>query len=92
MKAETKLTTKGQVVIPKAIREQLRWRSGVRLKIEMVSDDAIRLELASNGRGRDGADSIDRAFGFIREGDPLRDLEAEHREEIARDERRRRRR
>jgi len=92
MKAETKLTTKGQVVIPKSIREQLRWRSGTRLRIETVSDNAISLELVSNGQGRDGADVIDRAFGFIREGDPLRDLGAEHRKEVAGDERRRRRR
>lgn len=90
MKAETKLTTKGQIVIPKAIRERLRWRSGVRLRIQMVSEDAIRLELAPDVPARDGGDAIDRGFGFIREGDPVRDLEAEHLEEIAKDGRRRR--
>ena len=92
MKVETKLTTKGQVVIPKSIRERLRWRSGTRLRIETVSDNAIRLEVVSNGKGPDGADVIDRAFGFLREGDPLRDLEAEHAEEVKDDERRGRRR
>ncbi len=92
MKAETKLTTKGQVVIPKSIREQLRWRSGTRLRVEMVSENAVRLEVVSNGTGREGADVIDQAFGFLREGDPLRDLEAEHSKEVKDDERRRRRR
>jgi AbrB family looped-hinge helix DNA binding protein len=89
---ETKLTTKGQVVIPKAIRERLHWRPGTRLRIEAISVDAIKLELASNGKRRNGAQVIDRAFGFIRSGDPLSELEAEHRWEVARDERRRRRR
>lgn len=92
MKAETKLTSKGQIVIPKAIREELRWRPGVRLAIEMVSSDAVRLELASNGAKGVGEDAIDQAFGFLADGDPLRELEAEHRKEVARDERRRRRR
>lgn len=86
------MTTKGQVVIPKTIRERLRWHAGTRLRIETVSEDAIRLELASNGKRRGGSDVIDRAFGFLRDGDPLRDLETEHRQEVAQDERRRRRR
>lgn len=86
------MTTKGQVVIPKNIRERLRWHAGTRLRIETLSESAIRLEIASNGERRGGADVIDRAFGFLRDDDPLRDLETEHRTEVAQDERRRRRR
>ena len=92
MRKETRVTTKGQIVIPKPIRDQLGWRSGTRLRIETLSDGAVRLEPASgNHRGRQGArDPIERAFGFLSAGRPVEDLEREHRQEVEADARRRR--
>lgn len=93
MRTETKLTTKGQIVIPKPIRERLGWRSGTRLRVETLSDEAIRLEaLADEHSGKRGSDPIERAFGCIRVGNPVKDLEREHRKEVEIDDRRRGRR
>jgi AbrB family looped-hinge helix DNA binding protein len=85
MKAATRLTSKGQVVIPKAIRSQLRWRTGTQLQVEALPDGAVRL-------CPEAGDPIEQAFGCLTEGDPLADLEAEHRAEVKADERWRRRR
>ncbi len=85
MKAATKLTSKGQVVIPKLVRERLRWRPGTRLEVEDLPGRAIRLVAAED-------DAIERAFGCLTEGDALSDLEAEHRAEVEADARWRRRR
>jgi AbrB family looped-hinge helix DNA binding protein len=87
MKSATRLTSKGQVVIPKPVRERLRWASGTQLSIEVVDDDAVRLTLL------DVEDPIDTLYGCLRDfpRDPLVELEAEHRAEIEADERRQRR-
>jgi len=84
MKAATRVTSKGQVVIPKLVREQLRWVSGTQLAVEILGDGAVRLTpLAAK-------DSIDILFGCLQDlpGDPVAALEAEHRAEIEADERR----
>ena len=85
MRASTKLTSKGQVVIPKPVRDRLRWRSGTRLEVEALPDGTLRLAPAVD-------DPIARLAGCLREGDPIADLEAEHRAEVDRDARGRRRR
>jgi AbrB family looped-hinge helix DNA binding protein len=87
MKPATRLTSKGQVVIPKPVREQLRWASGTELVVEIVDDGAVRLTLAEAGN------PIDILYGCLKDlpRDPLADLEAEHRAEIEVDERRQRR-
>lgn len=91
MNARTKVTTKGQVVIPKAIRSQLRWRSGMHLSVAILPDGGIKLAAVEpDGDGLAASNPIDRAFGFLRTGNPLRDLEREHRKEVKADERRRR--
>ena len=84
MKAATRITTKGQVVIPKALRERLHWRPGTRLEVEAVPGGALQLRVVDD-------DPVERASGFLTEGDPIADLEAEHRAEVEADERRRRR-
>lgn len=87
MKAATRVTSKGQVVIPKPVREQLRWVSGTQLAVEIIGDGAVRLTpLAAE-------DSIDILFGCLQDlpEDPVAALEAEHRAEIEADERRQRR-
>ena len=85
MKSTTKLTSKGQVVIPKAIRERLRWRAGARLEVEALPDGRLLLYPAY-------LEAIERASGCLRSlpGDPLAELETEHRAEVEADERRRR--
>ena len=85
MKSATRLTSKGQVVIPKPVREQLRWASGTQLAVEVMGGGAVRLTPLKAG------DSIDILYGCLRDlpPDPLADLEAEHEaEKIEADERR----
>lgn len=87
MKSATRLTSKGQVVIPKSLRERLRWTSGTELAVEIMDDSAVRLTLLQAG------DPIDRLYGCLKDlpRDPIADLEAEHQAEIEADERWRRR-
>lgn len=93
MTARTRITTKGQIVIPKGIRGQLRWRSGTHLTVAILPEGGIKLDtVREDGDLGRSSDPIERAFGFLQVGDPLRDLEKEHREEVRADERRRRRR
>jgi AbrB family looped-hinge helix DNA binding protein len=87
MKSATRLTSKGQVVIPKSVRERLRWSSGTELAVEILDDRAVRLTLL------EAENPIDILYGCLKDlpGDPLADLEAEHQAEIEADERWRRR-
>jgi len=86
MKSATRITSKGQVVIPKPVREQLRWSSGTQLAVEVVGEGAVRLTQIESD------DPIDSIYGCLKglSGDPLADLEMEHQTEIEADERRRR--
>ncbi len=83
MKSATRVTSKGQVVIPKTVREHLRWTSGTQLAVEIMGDGAVRLAPL------EAEDPIDILYGCLRDfpRDPLADLEAEHLAEIAADER-----
>lgn len=87
MKSATRVTSKGQVVIPKPVRERLRWVSGTELAVEVMGDGAVRLTLLEAGN------PIDTLYGCLKDlpRDPLADLEAEHQAEIEADERRKRR-
>jgi AbrB family looped-hinge helix DNA binding protein len=82
MKSATRLTSKGQVVIPKPVREQLRWVSGTELAVEIMRDGAVRLTLL------EARNPIDILYGCLKDlpRDPLADLEAEHQAEIEADE------
>jgi AbrB family looped-hinge helix DNA binding protein len=82
MKSATRVTSKGQVVIPKPLRDELRWASGTQLAVEILDDRAVRLTLVET------EDPIDVLYGCLKDvpGDPLADLEAEHQAEIAADE------
>jgi AbrB family looped-hinge helix DNA binding protein len=86
MRSATRLTSKGQVVIPKPVRERLRWTAGTRLAVEEVGDGTVRLAPMR------AIDPIDSLYGCLKDHprDPLAELEAEHRAEIERDERWRR--
>lgn len=83
MKSATRLTSKGQVVIPKRAREQLRWSSGTQLAVEGVGEGAVRLTQVEPN------DPIDSLYGCLKglAGDPLADLETEHQAEVEADER-----
>jgi len=83
MKSATRVTSKGQVVIPKPVREQLRWASGTPLAVEVMGDGTVRLTPLQ------AEDAIDTLYGCLKDlpRDPLADLEAEHRAEIEADER-----
>jgi len=37
----TTVSTKGQVILPKAIRDQLRWDAGTRLVVEQTADGVL---------------------------------------------------
>lgn len=82
MKSATRVTSKGQVVIPKLVREKLRWTPGTQLAVEIMGGGAVRLTLF------EAEDSIETLYGCLKDlpRDPLADLEAEHRAEIAADE------
>ena len=62
----TVLSTKGQVILPKAVREQLHWEAGTRLVVENT-EDGVLLKAApvfAPARGED-------VFGSLRyEGAP----------------------
>ncbi len=92
MRAATRLTSKGQVVIPKPVRDRMRWKTGTRLEVEATEDGAVVLRPEGRERGID--DLIERLSGCLRgyPRDPIAELEAEHRTEIEADERRLRRR
>jgi AbrB family looped-hinge helix DNA binding protein len=87
MKSATRVTSKGQVVLPKPVRDQLRWGAGTELAVEILDEGAVRLTLLEAG------DPIDALYGCLKHlpRDPLADLEAEHQAEIEADERRQRR-
>jgi AbrB family looped-hinge helix DNA binding protein len=83
MKLATRLTSKGQVVIPKPIREQLRWSSGTELAVEIMDDGTVCLTPLEAGN------PIDILYGCLKNlpRDPLAELEAEYQAEIEADER-----
>jgi len=83
MKSATRVTSKGQVVIPKPVREQLQWASGTQLAVEIMDGGSVRLTLL------EAADAIETLYGCLKDlpRDPLEDLEAEHQAEIEADER-----
>jgi AbrB family looped-hinge helix DNA binding protein len=87
MKTETHLTSKGQVVIPKAVRDRMKWRTGTRLQVEATADGAVVLR--PGGREGDLDALIEEVSGCLREfdRDPIAELEADHRTEIEADER-----
>lgn len=87
MKMETHLTSKGQVVIPKALRDRMKWKTGTRLQVEATHDGAVVLR--PGGREDDLDALIEEVSGCLSEfdRDPIAELEADHRTEIEADER-----
>jgi AbrB family looped-hinge helix DNA binding protein len=76
---QTKLSTKGQVIIPRAIRDAMRLEPGVRFEVEIDGNRIILKPIKY-------VDPIDALYGmFAGDGSLLDDLEAEHAAEVAKD-------
>jgi len=73
----TKLSSKGQLVIPKPMREALGLSSGMRFHVTIEGDKIILSPLAS---------SIDSLYGKYSGNDFLSELEEEHLSEIKNEE------
>lgn len=72
----TKLSTKGQVIIPSIIRDQMKLTAGTRFEVEM-EDDRIVLRPVTE------VDPIEYLYGLFKDGsDMLAELEADHAAEI----------
>ena len=87
MKGGTRVTSKGQVVIPKAVRDRMKWKPGTRLEVEATDDGAVVLRPGGRETSIDGL--IGELSGCLKayDRDPLAELEADHRTEIEADER-----
>ncbi|MEK6229316.1 MAG: AbrB/MazE/SpoVT family DNA-binding domain-containing protein [Actinomycetota bacterium] len=75
---KVRMGPKGQVVIPKAVREELDIRPGDDVIVDAV-DGAARVRRSVGASG---------LLGLLPDGAGTAEIEAEHREEIERDERR----
>lgn len=73
----TKLSSKGQLVIPKPMRETLGYHSGMRFHVTIEGKKIILSPLAS---------PIDSLYGKYSESDFLSELEEEHLSELKNEE------
>lgn len=73
-----RLSSKGQLVIPGAVRRALRLLPGTELKLEVVDKKIVLAPV-------DTASPIDALYGRFAGHDLLGDLEQEHRDEIERE-------
>jgi len=69
-----KLSSKGQLVIPKAVRQALGLRRGTQLRVQLNEGKIILEPMRTS--------PIDTLYGKYADADFLADLEAEHRQEI----------
>ncbi len=61
----TVISTKGQVILPKAIRDQLQWGAGTRLTVENTPDGVLLKSTPMFA-----ATSVDALFGSMRQTGP----------------------
>ena len=61
----TVISTKGQVILPKAIRDQLQWGAGTRLTVENTPDGVLLKSTPMFA-----ATSVDALFGSMRHTGP----------------------
>jgi AbrB family looped-hinge helix DNA binding protein len=72
-----RLSSKGQLVLPKKIREKLNLKIGDQFQVR-VMDDKIILEPVKK-------DAIEKLHGILAGTDILKELEEDHRREMKRD-------
>jgi AbrB family looped-hinge helix DNA binding protein len=70
MNAVTRMSSKGQVVIPKDVRDALGWAEGEELRVRKSGDRAV-LELATPERAKMSWDEFDRRIPRIYSGPPV---------------------
>jgi AbrB family looped-hinge helix DNA binding protein len=75
----TKISSKGQIVIPKAVRERLKIGSGTFFNIRLEKDDIVLTPMK--------ATPIERLYNKFAGERVLDELEKEHADEIARENR-----
>ena len=69
----TRLSTKGQVIIPKSLREALRWRAGQELEVTNTAEGLLLRAKAPFKRTR-----LEDVAGMLKyEGPPVTDAEIE---------------
>jgi AbrB family looped-hinge helix DNA binding protein len=73
-----RLSSKGQLVIPHAIRERLKLEPGAEFEIKVVANRIVLEPVASGS-------VIDQLYGSLAGQDLLGDLEEEHRSELTDD-------
>ncbi|MGH7801458.1 MAG: AbrB/MazE/SpoVT family DNA-binding domain-containing protein [Thermodesulfobacteriota bacterium] len=73
-----KISSKGQVVVPKEIRKQMGIKSGALLEFRQIDDKRLEVTVIK--------DLIKELEGIYEGSGMLKELEREHREEIERDE------
>jgi AbrB family looped-hinge helix DNA binding protein len=69
-RSTTVVSTKGQVILPKAIREQRHWPAGTRLTVENTADGVLLKPAAAFP-----VSSIDAVFGSLPHGGPALSIE-----------------
>ena len=79
------LSSKGQLVIPKAIRKALALKPGTRFEVEL---DGQQIVLKPQNKRADFEALLNSLCGSLAGTDALEQLEQEHRWEIERDEKR----
>lgn len=71
----TRLSTRGQLVIPKSIRDRHGWAAGAQLSVEDAGDHVI-LRVAEGGAGQALPESLLGCAGYHGPRRSLRDMEA----------------
>lgn len=72
------LSSKGQLVIPKHVREALNISSGDQFRVKIIEGKIVLEPLEDHSQ-------VDRLYGKFTGDDLLLDLEEEHRQELARE-------
>jgi len=78
--ARTRLSARGQVVLPKEIRDRLHLEEGQELTVEIVSDTIVMRPIERSVKP--SVPDWRGLRGCLRETDVLADLMAEHRREV----------
>jgi AbrB family looped-hinge helix DNA binding protein len=81
------LSSKGQLVIPKAIRRALALKPGAKFEVKFEQEQIIFQPLQASPSQPEGETILNQLYGCLADTDVLNLLEQEHRQEIERDHR-----